>query len=274
MSGIGKRGPPNQPSKQFYKCPVKDCNSNVRGDDIAKHFRTYANLSFLDKASENQSMLIKTKKAGESIEASKVYLESLLEESPNSEKEHTTYLLHHDYVSSKLPNYNSINFKCQQISTVLPIGATISNYFYIAPKKAKLSDNSGASTSTFKDDSSTSANVEEESEKQAEIEKNTDVPDNSENLNDNLEKNLDEQKVQEQETETVEKEQETEMVDNEEIVTKNRKGLASLASQDIVDWIADKVIEKLKKIVDWLAAKIVEKIVQVIFLFKDLVLRA
>ena len=73
------------------------------------------------------------------------------------------------------------------------------------------------------------------------------------------------------------------MVDNEEIVTKNRKGLASLASQEIVDWIAEKVIEKLKKIVDWLAAKIVEKIVQVIFmsmkrkkifLFKDLVLRA
>ena len=35
-------GPANsgfKPSKEKYKCPVKNCNAEPRGDDITKHFQ-------------------------------------------------------------------------------------------------------------------------------------------------------------------------------------------------------------------------------------------
>ena len=67
---LHKRGPSTsgQPSRQFYTCPVKNCDSKFRGDDIAKHFRTYANLVALDKANENQSNLSKSKKPTDVID--------------------------------------------------------------------------------------------------------------------------------------------------------------------------------------------------------------
>ena len=109
-----------QPSRQSYKCPVKNCKSEYRGDDIAKHFRTNANLLVLDKTSENQSELRKSKTASEVIELSTEYLQNLLVKSSDSEKEHTIYLFQHDYVSTKLPNYHSVNFKCHQKSVKQP----------------------------------------------------------------------------------------------------------------------------------------------------------
>ena len=56
-----KPGPKStgRPSKEKYKCPVKDCNSIVRGDDIGKHFKTKANLLVLDTATEYKSTLEK-----------------------------------------------------------------------------------------------------------------------------------------------------------------------------------------------------------------------
>ena len=41
-------GPPKsgfKPSKEKYKCPVKGCKSEPRGDDIPKHFQNCANLT-------------------------------------------------------------------------------------------------------------------------------------------------------------------------------------------------------------------------------------
>ena len=72
---LGKRGPlqTGQPSIEKYRCPVKNCKSEFRGDNVAKHFRTYANA--LDKAAENQSNS-KSLKASEIIELSDVYLTS------------------------------------------------------------------------------------------------------------------------------------------------------------------------------------------------------
>ena len=49
------------------------------------------------------------------IENSDDFLQSLLIQSTESEKLHTEYLFQHGhYSSAKLPNCNSINFKCQQ----------------------------------------------------------------------------------------------------------------------------------------------------------------
>ena len=58
----GARGPMAsgfQPSRDRYKCPVKGCKSEFRGDDISKHFAKYANLLVLDKAIEDLSNLRK-----------------------------------------------------------------------------------------------------------------------------------------------------------------------------------------------------------------------
>ena len=58
---LKRKGPlpgPFQPSKLKYKCPVFECKSaKIRGDDIAKHFRIYANLIALDKSNENMLLL-------------------------------------------------------------------------------------------------------------------------------------------------------------------------------------------------------------------------
>ena len=78
-----------QPSKQMYKCPVKNCDSDVRGDDVTKHFRTYGKLDALDKTSKIQSELSKNSKAGDVIELANEYLESLLEKNSDKEKKNS-----------------------------------------------------------------------------------------------------------------------------------------------------------------------------------------
>ena len=118
-----KRGPTAsgyQASRGKYKCPVKDCKSEFRGDDISKHFAKYANLLVLDKAIEDLSNLRKNTKAeaSDAIELSDEYIECSLSSFSDSEKMHTKYLIQHSYSSLKLPNYNSINFKCQQKSSI------------------------------------------------------------------------------------------------------------------------------------------------------------
>ena len=50
------------PSREKYKCPVKNCNSELRGDDISKHFQKNSNLVELEKANENHLILKKCDK--------------------------------------------------------------------------------------------------------------------------------------------------------------------------------------------------------------------
>ena len=48
------------PATEKYKCPVKNCKTEPRGDDVTKHFHNSANLKALDRAVANQSTLRKT----------------------------------------------------------------------------------------------------------------------------------------------------------------------------------------------------------------------
>ena len=51
------RGPKKSgfnPVKEYYRCPVKNCNSQFRGDEISRHFTKNANLDLLREALENQ----------------------------------------------------------------------------------------------------------------------------------------------------------------------------------------------------------------------------
>ena len=54
---LKRKGPlpgPFQPSKLKYKCPVFECKSTkIRGDRIAEHFQSSANLIVLDKCNED-----------------------------------------------------------------------------------------------------------------------------------------------------------------------------------------------------------------------------
>ena len=135
---MSKRGPlasAIQPSREKYKCPVKDCKSeSLRGDDITKHFQKSSDLVALDKTLENQSALKKCGK--DDIELSVTYLKNLLALSSESEKLHTLYLLNNGHSSKKLPTYNSVNFKCQLKS--LP-NALAKFGFSVSQKKQKLS---------------------------------------------------------------------------------------------------------------------------------------
>ena len=97
-----KRGPLAsgfQASRQKYKCPVKDCNSEFRGDDIAKHFRKCANLLALTAAIEKQSLLKESSTPSDTIEISEDYLHDLLKQDSQSEKSHTLFLFQHDFSS-------------------------------------------------------------------------------------------------------------------------------------------------------------------------------
>ena len=64
MSKRGTSASGYQASREKYKCPVKECKkSELRGDDIPKHFAKYGNLIILDKAAEDLSNLRKSTKA-------------------------------------------------------------------------------------------------------------------------------------------------------------------------------------------------------------------
>ena len=127
-----------QPSRDNYKCPVEKCKSqNIRGDDISKHFESQGNLLVLDKANEHQSELKKRFSASDAVTVPDEFLKNQL--ISESEKSHTLYLFQNGFSSTKLPNYNSIGFKCQQNKNPNPI----SNWFGKPGKVIRLSDNVG-----------------------------------------------------------------------------------------------------------------------------------
>ena len=80
------------PVKEYYRCPVKNCNSQFRGDEISRHFTKNANLDLLREALENQSNLRKDLPSGKVVANSDEFLKNLLAQVSNSEKVHTEYL--------------------------------------------------------------------------------------------------------------------------------------------------------------------------------------
>ena len=144
----------NKPATEIYKCPVKNCKTQPRGDDISKHFKRKADLKALDQAIANQSTLKKTTAvlSGDVVEKSDEYLNSLLLLAKASEavKEHTKYMFQHGHSSKELPTCDSINFKCQQEiekAKKRPHSVTFENFFL--KKKVKNSEESDAeATST------------------------------------------------------------------------------------------------------------------------------
>ena len=143
----------NKPATEIYKCPVKNCKTQPRGDDISKHFKRKADLKALDQAIANQSTLKKTfVLGGDVVEKSDEYLNSLLLLAKASEavKEHTKYMFQHGHSSKELPTCDSINFKCQQEiekAKKRPHSVTFENFFL--KKKVKNSEESDAeATST------------------------------------------------------------------------------------------------------------------------------
>ena len=89
------RGPKKSgfnPVKEYYRCPVKNCNSQFRGDEISRHFTKNANLDLLREALENQSNLRKNLPSGKVVANSDEFLKNLLAHVSNSEKVHTEYL--------------------------------------------------------------------------------------------------------------------------------------------------------------------------------------
>ena len=125
-----------QPSRDNYKCPVEKCKSqNIRGDDISKHFESQGNLLVLDKAIEHQSELKKRFSASDAVTVPDEFLKNQL--ISESEKSHTLYLFQNGFSSMKLPNYDSVGFKCQQNKNPNPI----SNWFGKPGKVIRLSDN-------------------------------------------------------------------------------------------------------------------------------------
>ena len=127
------------PSKEQYRCPVQNCNSEFRGDEISRHFTKNANLDLLREALENQSNLRKNLPSGKVVANSDEFLKNLLAQVSNSEKVHTEYLFQNGHTLEKLPKCNSINFKCQQEKNKqkkkrpAPLPG-----FFVLPKKAKF----------------------------------------------------------------------------------------------------------------------------------------
>lgn len=143
-------GPVNtgfKPSKEKYNCPVKHCSAKPRGDDIANHFQNSANLIVLDKANKEFSNLRKPSNSSCILEKSEEFLSNLLLGESDSRKEHIKYLFQHSYSSTELPNFNSINFKCQQQrGKKRPISTVFQNFFQ--PKKISLSTENIANENT------------------------------------------------------------------------------------------------------------------------------
>ena len=268
---MSKRGPEKsgQPCKDIkYKCPVKDCESEYRGYEVANHFRIYSNLEALDKATETLEKL-KDSKPCDVIEVSKVYLHGLLEKSSEKEKrvsksslkEHTLYLFHHSFKSTKLPTYNSIGFLCQQKKT--PIAGAGALFKYFPTKVQKLSDEpenvqklSNIGNTSENDQSvspkfaqSSNSEVKEKSTDHIEIPPTT-IHEASNKSEKNID-NLDQQKNYEIREDGV------------EIETESETGIKIFFSKKVIDWIAEKVVEKLVNMMEWIAEKLAEKLVKV-----------
>ena len=72
------------------------------------------------------------------IEQSEQHLKDLLVQLSNPEKLHHLNLLHHGHSSMNLPDYNSVNFKCQQ--NQLPVPVVFKDFFHAPKKVRKLSE--------------------------------------------------------------------------------------------------------------------------------------
>jgi hypothetical protein len=153
-----------QPSREFYKCSVKDCNVTLRGDGIGTHFQKKANLLALDTATEYQSKLAKSLTPKTIIEKSVEYLKSLLWKNSESEKLHTLHLFHHGHTSLALPNCDSITFKCQQKKYTVGMPNLFKNsgftFFGKKPKLAQKDDISEANSQEVVQDSVVESNSE------------------------------------------------------------------------------------------------------------------
>jgi hypothetical protein len=135
------RGPKKSgfnPVKEYYRCPVKNCNSQFRGDEISRHFTKNANLDLLREALENQSNLRKNLPPGKVVANSDEFLKNLLAQVSNSEKVHTEYLFQNGHTLEQLPKCNSINFKCQQEKEKRKKRPAPLPGFFLLPKKSKF----------------------------------------------------------------------------------------------------------------------------------------
>ena len=135
------RGPKKSgfnPVKEYYRCPVKNCNSEFRGDEISRHFTKNANLDLLREALENQSNLRKNLPSGKVVANSDEFLKNLLAQVSNSEKVHTEYLFQNGHTLEQLPKCNSINFKCQQEKEKRKKRPAPLPGFFVLPKKTKF----------------------------------------------------------------------------------------------------------------------------------------
>ena len=70
------------PIKKIYRCPVQNCNSEFRGDEISSNFTKNANLALLREALENQSNLRKKLPYDEVVVSSDEFLKKLLGQQP------------------------------------------------------------------------------------------------------------------------------------------------------------------------------------------------
>ena len=67
-------------------------------------------------------MLTLLEASGDIIELSEEFLSNLLTNASDSEKQHTFYLLHHGFTSTKLPNYNStVKVLLYQVTSLLKV---------------------------------------------------------------------------------------------------------------------------------------------------------
>ena len=54
------RGPKKSgfnPVKEYYRCPVKNCNSQFRGDEISRHFTKNANLDLRKEQAKKRRLV-------------------------------------------------------------------------------------------------------------------------------------------------------------------------------------------------------------------------
>ena len=261
-----KRGPlpsPYQPSREKYKCPVKDCDCEFRGDDISKHFQKYANLAALDKANENQSTVL-CEKAGDIIKLSENSLNNLLIQASESVKNHTLYLLHNEHSSKKLPTYNSANFK-SQLKTSLP--DAFKNFGFTINKKPKLAQQTERSE---ENSNSVDENVNEETESLviisenptksfSENNENFEIGRNHEENNENSENKSENNSENSENNETAENNSENNSensentnntddknIENAEEIEKNDiVKVSNLASPEFIELLAEKIAQKV-----------------------------
>ena len=132
-------------AKLKYKCVVVQCNQNIRGDRITKHFWDNSKMDVLDEAKKMDSVGVLTNGLA--------YIDRMFIDS-EKQKNHTKYLLANGYSSSKLPNMKSDEFK-KKNDKPLPKQFQNSGFFIKAPKRQaaeELGDEDDSETETDEDE--------------------------------------------------------------------------------------------------------------------------